>query len=218
MIVRDTTSANLRWANNTLTTNGVMHGVERHRDLVRPHAADGVATGSVSGSASTQAQVQRPGRARPTPPPAPGSPAEDADELVPATGSPPTGTTPRCRPTSTSTTRSRRRSARRSAGPPAADRVLYGFVNHEVATTYLGSTTGLRLRHVQPTGHYACTGKTADLAQSAWVGGATRDFADVDALAMEAEARAAARLGRPPGRPARRPLRHDPAALRRWPT
>ena len=26
-IVRDTTSANLRWANNTLTTNGVMHAV-----------------------------------------------------------------------------------------------------------------------------------------------------------------------------------------------
>ena len=27
-IVRDVTSANLRWANNTLTTNGVMHGVQ----------------------------------------------------------------------------------------------------------------------------------------------------------------------------------------------
>ena len=26
-IVRDSTSANLRWANNTLTTNGVMHAV-----------------------------------------------------------------------------------------------------------------------------------------------------------------------------------------------
>ena len=26
-MVRDSTSANLRWANNTLTTNGVMHGV-----------------------------------------------------------------------------------------------------------------------------------------------------------------------------------------------
>nr|MBA3781442.1 TldD/PmbA family protein [Nocardioides sp.] len=72
-------------------------------------------------------------------------------------------------------------------------RVLYGFVNHELTTTYLGSSTGLRLRHVQPTGHYACTGKTADLGQSAWVGGATRDFANVDALAMEAEV--ATRLG-----------------------
>jgi predicted Zn-dependent protease len=67
----------------------------------------------------------------------------------------------------------------------AEGRVLYGFVNHEVATTYLGSTTGLRLRHVQPTGHVGCTGKTADLSRSAWVGAATRDFTDVDPLAID---------------------------------
>jgi predicted Zn-dependent protease len=64
--------------------------------------------------------------------------------------------------------------------------VLYGFVDHDMTTTYLGSSTGLRLRHVQPTGHWGCTGKTADLRSSAWVGGATRDFTDVDAAAMEA--------------------------------
>jgi predicted Zn-dependent protease len=63
--------------------------------------------------------------------------------------------------------------------------VLYGFVNHELTTTFLGSSTGLRLRHTQPTGHYGCTAKTADLGKSAWVGGATRDFTDVDALAIE---------------------------------
>ena len=34
----------------------------------------------------------------------------------------------------------------------AERRILYGFVFHEVTTTYLGSSTGLRLRHVQPTG------------------------------------------------------------------
>ena len=64
-------------------------------------------------------------------------------------------------------------------------RVLYGFVSHELTTTFLGSSTGLRLRHEQPTGHYGCTGKTADLTRSAWVGGATRDFTDVDALSVE---------------------------------
>ena len=30
----------------------------------------------------------------------------------------------------------------------AMGRILYGFVSHEVTTTYLGSTSGLRLRHV----------------------------------------------------------------------
>ena len=28
VVVNDTTSANLRWANNTLTTNGVMHSID----------------------------------------------------------------------------------------------------------------------------------------------------------------------------------------------
>jgi predicted Zn-dependent protease len=65
--------------------------------------------------------------------------------------------------------------------------LLYGFVNHEATTTYLASTTGLRLRHDQPTGHVGCTGKSADLARSAWVGAATRDFTDVDPLALDAE-------------------------------
>jgi len=69
----------------------------------------------------------------------------------------------------------------------AERRILYGFVFHEVTTTYLGSSTGLRLRHVQPTGHYGCTGKNAELTNSAWVGGATRDFADVDGTRMAAD-------------------------------
>ena len=57
-IVRDVTSANLRWANNTLTTNGVMTEVSV---TVISFAAvqGGVATGSVSGSASTPEQVSR---------------------------------------------------------------------------------------------------------------------------------------------------------------
>ena len=69
----------------------------------------------------------------------------------------------------------------------AESRILYGFVDHDVTTTYLGTSTGLRLRHVQPTGHYGCTAKPTDLSTSAWVGGATRDFTDVDAHAMDAE-------------------------------
>jgi predicted Zn-dependent protease len=40
---------------------------------------------------------------------------------------------------------------------------------------------------VQPTGHWSCTGKTADLTGSAWVGGATRDFRDVDVAGIDAE-------------------------------
>jgi predicted Zn-dependent protease len=193
VIVRDTTSANLRWANNTLTTNGVMHGVSvTVISFVRTGSGlEGTATGSVSSSASTQAQVSDLVRRADAAARA-GSAAEDAAELVGDRVSPDWDDT--AVPTDIHVYDRFAPALGEAFGRASgADRVLYGFVNHEVATTYLGSTTGLRLRHVQPTGHYACTAKTADLAQSAWVGGATRDFADVDALAMEAEV--AQRLG-----------------------
>ncbi|MGZ6754358.1 MAG: metallopeptidase TldD-related protein [Nocardioides sp.] len=182
VLVRDSTSANLRWANNTLTTTGVMHGVNvTVVSFVR--SAAGVATGSVSGSASTQAQVTALVQAADAAARA-GSPAEDAADLVAGDAAPDWDDEPGA--TDIHVYDAFAPALGEAFGRASdAGRVLYGFVNHEVATTYLGSTTGLRLRHVQPTGHYACTGKTADLTQSAWVGGATRDFTDVDALSME---------------------------------
>lgn len=184
VVVANGTDANLRWANNTLTTNGVMHGVDvAVISFVR--GPEGTSVGTVSGSAATQAQVTELVRAADAAARA-GSPAEDAADLVrdrvsPDWDEPPAATDIHVFDTFAPALGE----AFGRAG--AAGRVLYGFVEHRVSTTYLGSTTGLRLRHVQPTGHYACTGKDAALTQSAWVGGATRDFADVDALALEAE-------------------------------
>lgn len=184
VIVRDATSANLRWANNTLTTNGVMHGV--HVSVVSfVDQAGGVATGSVSGSATTQAEVDELVRAADAAARA-AAPAEDAAELLADRTSPDWDDAPAT--TSIQVYDDVAPALGEAFGRAGgADRVLYGFVNHEVTTTYVGSTTGLRLRHVQPTGHFACTGKTADLGTSAWVGQATRDFSDIDPLAFEAE-------------------------------
>jgi len=183
-IVRDSTSANLRWANNTLTTNGVMHRVTV-TVICFAGVGEGAASGSATGSAASFDQVTSlveaaDAAARQS------RPAEDATELVVGDESgdwhDPSGETsidvfdafaPEL--------------GDAFARASDAERVLYGFVDHDVTTIYLGSTTGLRVRHVQPTGHYGCTGKTSDLTSSAWVGGATRDFADVNASAMEAE-------------------------------
>lgn len=180
VIVQDATSANLRWANNTLTTNGVMHGVG-----VTVIAFQGAGNASVSGTAASPEQVtalveQADAGARAA------QPAEDRADLVSGDAAadwdePPVDTSIEV--------------YREFAGAlgeeftraEAEGRILYGFVNHEVTTTYLGSSTGLRLRHVQPTGHYGCTGKSADLTNSAWVGGATRDFADVSAHRIAAD-------------------------------
>jgi predicted Zn-dependent protease len=190
VIVHDKTSANLRWANNTLTTNGVMHGLDvTVISFIR--SADGVATGSVAGTATDQAGVTALVEAADAAARA-SSPAEDAADLVRDAVSadwaePPVTTDIHVYDAFAPALGEA--FGRASAG----GRVLYGFVNHEVTTTYLGSTTGLRLRHVQPTGHYGCTGKPTDLSTSAWVGGATRDFAGVDPLALDAEL--ARRLG-----------------------
>lgn len=191
VIVNDRTGANLRWANNTLTTNGVMHDVDV-TVISFVNGGDGVATGSRSGSATTQAQVTALVEAADAEARAAG-PAEDANPLVADTpASADWDDAPE--PTDIHVFDTFAPALGEAFGrADAGGRILYGFVSHEVTTTYLGSSTGLQLRHAQPTGHWACTGKDAGLTTSAWVGGATRDFADVDALAMEAEV--ATRLG-----------------------
>jgi predicted Zn-dependent protease len=184
VIVHDSTSANLRWANNTLTTNGVMHDVSV--TVVAFHGTgEGTAAGSVSASASSAEQVTRIVEQADAAAKASG-PAEDANELVSGEAAAdwfePSGET------SIEVYSDFAPALGEAFGRASAEgRILYGFVDHDVTTTYLGTSTGLRLRHVQPTGHYGCTAKPADLSSSAWVGGATRDFTDVDATAMDAE-------------------------------
>ena len=48
--------------------------------------------------------------------------------------------------------------------------VLAGFAEQDVATLYLGSSTGVRLSHAQPTAAVSLVGRTADGSGSAWVG------------------------------------------------
>ena len=57
----------------------------------------------------------------------------------------------------------------------ARDAVLAGFAELDVATLYLGSSTGVRLSHAQPTGAVNLVGRTADGTGSAWVGVPTID-------------------------------------------
>jgi predicted Zn-dependent protease len=176
-IVEDSTTANLRWANNTLTTNGVGHAVQ-----VTVIAFAGRRNASVSGSAASPEQVAELVEAADAQARA-AEEAEDAGELL--SGGEATDWS--AGPGSTSIEVFERFAADLGAAfedAEAGRRILYGFVRHDVTTTYLASSTGLRLRHEQPTGHYGCTAKTADLSASAWAGGATRDFADVSASAL----------------------------------
>jgi predicted Zn-dependent protease len=66
----------------------------------------------------------------------------------------------------------------------SSSRVLSGFVDHQLDTTYLGSTTGLRRRHVQPTGTLQMVARSKDGARSAWAGDASGELATLDAGAL----------------------------------
>ena len=67
-----------------------------------------------------------------------------------------------------------------------ADRKLYGFAEHDLVSTFLGTSRGLRRRFDQPTGRVELNAKSADLTRSAWTGAATRDFTDVDIAGLDA--------------------------------
>ena len=83
--------------------------------------------------------------------------------------------------------------------------VLAGFAEHAVTTIWLGSSTGMRRRFVQPTGRLQVVARTADGTASAWAGSGTADFTDVSlpAVVQQLQQRltwASRRVELPPGR------------------
>ncbi|HEV7208271.1 MAG TPA: metallopeptidase TldD-related protein, partial [Mycobacteriales bacterium] len=66
---------------------------------------------------------------------------------------------------------------------------LFGYASHDITTTWLGSSTGVRLRHAQPTGYVEITGKNGLPGGSTWVGQHTRDWADVSVPSLDQEVR-----------------------------
>ena len=67
----------------------------------------------------------------------------------------------------------------------AAGHVLYGFAEHRRATQYLGSSTGVRLAHSQPTGALHLVARSPDGRASSWAGAGTASFEDVAIEALE---------------------------------
>ncbi|HVB50744.1 MAG TPA: metallopeptidase TldD-related protein [Acidimicrobiales bacterium] len=67
-----------------------------------------------------------------------------------------------------------------------ASTTLAGFVSHSLRTTYLGSSSGLRRRFVQRTGSFEMMSRAAGRA-SAWAAVGTPDFSGVTVAALEEE-------------------------------
>ncbi|KJK57272.1 metallopeptidase TldD-related protein [Saccharothrix sp. ST-888] len=179
VIADEESAANLRWAGNALTTNGVSRGRSLTVIATVDRGENGTSSGVVSREAVTLDEVESVVRAAEEAA-RDAEPAEDAQPLVADRPSSPDFTEAPAVTTVEVFTEFAPALGEAFARARAAGQLLYGFANHELTTSYLGTSTGLRLRHVQPTGSVEINAKTADLSSSAWVGAATRDFGDVD--------------------------------------
>jgi predicted Zn-dependent protease len=171
VMVSDRSDAALRWANNSMTTNGVsaqrkttVISIARRGD--RGHVASltssevdpSVIPGLVA--ASQESALSAP-EARDSAPPLPTTDAPtDWDAPIPGTGVEVFGGVADA--------------LRRSFGRPD---LLFGYARHIVETTFVATSSGLRRRYTQPTGSVEINAKRD--GASAWAGTSTPDFADV---------------------------------------
>ncbi|WP_430741439.1 metallopeptidase TldD-related protein [Streptomyces sp. P13-3-3] len=191
VIADEHSSANLRWAGNALTTNGVTRG-RTLTVIATVDGAQGTASGVVSRSAVTVDELEPLVRAAEAAARGAG-PAEDAQPLVTGVDPSPEFTEAPAETTSAVFADFAPALGEAFARARTGGRELYGFANHEMVSTYLGTSTGLRLRHDQPNGTLEINAKSRDRTRSAWAGRSTRDFKDVDPAALDAEL--AVRLG-----------------------
>jgi predicted Zn-dependent protease len=184
VLARQSNTVNLRWANNTLTTNGVTSTTDLTViSIVR--SADGPRVASLSRSGVTaddvDALVADSAAAA-----AESSVADDAAELVADRTSADWPEPPASTSIGDFAGLTHGLAAAFDAAA-AADEGRYGYAEHDVSTLYLASSRGLRLRHVQPQARVELTGRAGDGSRSAWAGVSTGAIADVDIPALEAQ-------------------------------
>jgi predicted Zn-dependent protease len=184
VLVRESSEAVLRWANSTMTTNG--HTTSRRTTVIAFVAVEGgIAAGVVGSSVAVTDETQLHDLVRAAEAAArDAGPAKDAAPLLDPDVDDPSWDEPAAETSIGVFGRFAGGLAEVLAGPHRQ----YGFASHELSTVWLGTSTGIRRRWVQPTGSVELNAKTQDLKGSAWTGVSTADFADVDARALAAEA------------------------------
>ncbi|MEZ0053467.1 putative Zn-dependent protease [Mycobacterium sp. MAA66] len=171
VLVTDRSTASLRWARNSMTTNG--ESVSRETTVISiVRRGDSAQVGSVKSSevdpgtiaglvAASQQAAQSAPEARDGAPALSGQECpDDWEEPSALTGAAVFGGI----------------APRLVDGFHGAD-ALYGFARHELDTTYLATSGGIRRRFTQPTGSVEINAKRG--GASAWSGVSTADFVDV---------------------------------------
>ncbi|MEV2225875.1 metallopeptidase TldD-related protein [Nocardia vinacea] len=182
VIVTDAHEASLRWAGNSMTTNGSSISREWAVISIFRDGPNSARVGSLSSTSVDPAEIEAVVRASE----AAARTAEPAKDAMPllnpdSDGLPDAGSDWASAAGSTGIEVFTDLARDLAGGFDGTDR-LYGFAYHQMHTTWLGTSTGIRHRFVQPTGSVEINGKRgegADLA-SAWVGVGTADFTGVD--------------------------------------
>ena len=187
VLLSESSSVDLRWATNNLTTNGAH--LERSLTVI---SVIGTSVGTRSASAfdDLEGLVRASEQAARD-----AAPAEDAAPLV---GGPAQADFSAAAESATTDV-----FASLAAGlgdtfsAARADGLRqFGYASHAVTTTWLGSSTGLRRRHVQPHGYVELTAKDDSPGGSSWVGQHTRDWSDITVSDLDAELRRRLAWGR----------------------
>ncbi len=187
VVVESNSTANVRWANNTVTTSGVSNSLSWFVvSIVGGAAATVNASVSAATSPAAVGEVVRRSEQEAAAAASAGRARDYAELIAPEqAGGSAAGFGQAGEQTSFAVYATLLADLSAAFdGARSADRILYGFARHEVGTIYLGTSTGVRRRWVQPTGTVEINAKSADLARSAWSGASSADFSDVDVLAM----------------------------------
>jgi predicted Zn-dependent protease len=206
VLVEEVSEVEVRFANNTTTTNGARR--DRRVTVVAVRQVDG---GLAAGVARRGGDVDVAALVRAAEQDASASPpADDVSPLVPPGDPALAGPAARfgTPPAETDLSALSEVLAGLSGAfgrAEASGHVLAGFAEHRLATEYLGTSTGLRLAHVQPDGSLQLVARTPDGAASTWAGEGTPDFEGVSVQDLEERLRtqlawSATRLERPAGR------------------
>ena len=192
VIVEELSQIELRFANNTTTTNGQRR---QRRVTIASFAAGTRSTGvsgadggppmsmgvaSASGAVDVEDLVRRSEAeaARPVP-------ADDASALVAPSEShgrfddpPPSTTFSVLDPIVEGLVEAFGRAR-------SSHRTLAGFATHGVTSVYLGTTSGVRACHSEPAGTMELVARSSDGTRSAWTGAGSSDFQDVHLGVLE---------------------------------
>jgi len=186
VLVSDSTQANLRWANSTLTTNGVI--ANRSVTVIAFIAVDG----SMAAGGVTRTNVE----------------VHEIDDVIKEAGeaAKAAGKAEDFAPLAKSVVHGDWNASHQATGPEVFAKIapelgdmfsrsvkdkieLFGYAEHTHKTVWVGSKGGIRMRHDQPSGRVEMTGKSHDRTRSTWDGVATRDFSNVSIPKIDAHIR-----------------------------